>query len=359
MADLLIALWTYNSTGGGVNTRKSIDVRFNALKDKVEACANEVTSLGNALEQRNAFQAVFVAPEYLFTAVANSREALSSADVDTLYQKLVSLSSGNKKILLAPGTVFYQEAVITTENRRKAISNLLMAEASAKQTLPRLLPHIKQGWTTNSGVSVPSLADVTKEVVKPTSTAARARNVSYLFLNGERQASYDKHADFIETKGASPDQLFFIPGTRDQCPEIGGFKFGVEICFDHANGILARRGVVDLDFHLVMSDWANNSQGHMAMAKDGYFAHASTNPASSAVWKRKSNGSLEKLTPYKGELESDKLAFFRVPIPYRAVATVVASTPVVATVKGPTTPSGVKLPPGAVRVMPDPTKKTL
>jgi hypothetical protein len=54
------------------------------------------------------------------------------------------------------------------------------------------------------------------------------------------------------------DELIFVPGTSNQLPEIGGLKFGMEICFDHWNGALKTRGIA-VHFHIVISDWVSTT----------------------------------------------------------------------------------------------------
>jgi len=152
-------------------------------------------------------------------------------------------------------------------------------------------------WDHN-GQKVPGLEDLAKAMKKGDSPNSpqqqRARNCAYIFLGGQRVGVYDKHSDFVETCGAPPDKLSFLPGTTEQAPEVDGLRFGVEICFDHANGLLKKRGLSDLDFHVVVSDSVKTVEANMAMKRSGYFLHASTNPSQTMVVFRPPN---QKLTP--------------------------------------------------------------
>jgi hypothetical protein len=91
----------------------------------------------------------------------------------------------------------------------------------------------------------------------------------------------------------------FVPGTQDECPEIGEgtrkFRFGVEICFDHGNGVLKHRAPGNLQFHIVVSDSVPTRPGNMAMRNGGYFLHASTDYNESVVYRR-DNGQPVNLT---------------------------------------------------------------
>src|SRR5262245_43797350 len=118
MANLLIACWTYD-TSDATHYQKNIEARFKALSDNLTLCANEVTARGAGVEQGNAFHAIFAAPEYLFTKVADDRQPLPSVQKELLYQKLLALSQTHKKILIVPGTIYFAEDVVTETERRQ------------------------------------------------------------------------------------------------------------------------------------------------------------------------------------------------------------------------------------------------
>lgn len=313
MPQLIIACWSYPTTSS-TSCKRSIDARLHDLSTYVDACNDEIASLGSDVESSDAFNAIFLAPEYLFSAVAKSRAPLSAQHKDLLYQKLLGISDAYKKILLVPGTIFFQEDLVQEEDRRRALANLVMAEMAAKRMLAkRDYDDVVAGWTIQKQ-TVPALKDVAKSLVAEGSTTTRARNVAYLLLGGQRQAMYDKQVDFIETRGASPDKLAFIPGTHDQCPEIGRFRVGTEICFDHQNGILSKRKLTDLMFHLLVSASVDAGKDRMAMAKGGYFAHASSDPTGTCVYARSSTGTVSRVHRYKGRHKHAGLSFWKVPI---------------------------------------------
>jgi hypothetical protein len=313
MPELIIACWSYPTTSS-VSCKRTVEARLVDLMLNVEACSKEVASLGTDAESGDAFNAIFLAPEYLFSAVASSRRPLSTKHKELLYQKLLAISGAYKKILLVPGTIFFKEDVVEEEDRRRALANLVMAELAAKRMLSqRDYSDVVTGWTIQNQ-DVPALKEVAKSLVAEGSTTSRARNVAYLLLDGQRQAMYDKQVDFIETRGASPDKLAFIPGTHDQCPEIGRFKVGTEICFDHQNGILSKRKLPDIAFHLLVSASVEAGRDRMAMAKGGYFAHASSDPAGTCVYARSATGTISRVHRYKGRHKHAGLSFWKVPI---------------------------------------------
>ena len=94
--------------------------------------------------------------------------------------------------------------------------------------------------------------------------------------------------------------LLFIPGTQQQCPVIGNnarkYRIGVEICLDHALGMLKNRRVPNLHFHFVISDYTATKDHHMAMARGGYFFHASSKYEHSNIKWRDDQGGVIDLT---------------------------------------------------------------
>jgi hypothetical protein len=93
----------------------------------------------------------------------------------------------------------------------------------------------------------------------------------------------------------------------------------VEVCFDHANGVLLARKTDPIDFHLVVSDYTDNAPAHMAMAEHGYFLHASTNQGKTAVWWQ-DGGTPKDATKSKARIAEEQcgggvLDVFRLPAP--------------------------------------------
>jgi predicted amidohydrolase len=356
--DIVISLWTY-PTLDKASMLKTIDERLAALEKAVEACAKTVTTLGADIELANEFHAIFAAPEYYFTAPAATRTALTATQKDLLYIKLAALSKKYPKILMLPGSIFFKEEIDTEVARTKMKSHLLMSEITAKSTLAKPdYEDVLSGWTTSSGVRVPALKDIATELGRDAPTGERVRNVAYVLLGGERQAMYDKHVDFTESIGASPDNLFFIPGTQDQCPVIGNFKFGVEICFDHASAVLSRRNVSKLDFHIVLSAWTSNSETNMAMAKGGFFLHASSNPQATAAYTHNVHGKIVELVPSPTTKKENTLLQYRVEIDKRPLVTVAEAPKLTVPKADSVTVKGVKLPPGAIKLPMPPGKTT-
>jgi predicted amidohydrolase len=341
LSKLLIGLYSYSS---GLNYGQTAALLLDVLRKQVGRCRSELASLSD--RRKGTVQAIFVAPEYLFTApnTGYKRVAMSSAEKDVVELGLRSISKEYPNILMFPGTVFYQEEVVGEARGRMGtglITNELELKRSyvktfrpneglstvqiAKVDLAKDLQDGKVVWDSldkqkknefnfywgrlntweQNNIKVHGLVDLAKGMQKADSAAQplrRARNCCFMFLGGQRIGMYDKHSDFQETRGAKPEKLAFLPGTADQAPEVDGLRFGVEICFDHANAVLKGRGLGDLDFHVVVSDFVDTIDGNMTMKRGGYFLHAASNPVETQAVFRASNGSLtrQRLNPAAG-----------------------------------------------------------
>jgi hypothetical protein len=286
------------------------------------------------LQLDNPFMGIFIAPEYYFTKPSPSgeREFLDLTSKRTLDLNLQGLSRQFPKILLVPGTTHYEvemtgsDKVSTGYQLMQAAKNRILREnalANPKTVLDSSMDHYDHDpahypptWR-----DVPSMNRLADNLLDPDTKPRKIHNVTCLLLNGTVWGTYDKHTDFYEAKSISPDQSMFVPGTQDECPAIGDgvrkFRFGVEICFDHGNGVLKRRKPANLHFHIVVSDSVSNQDAHMAMKNGGYFLHASTVHGRSIVRHLTENGQLENPMPATQAMTygPDFLDFFLIKLP--------------------------------------------
>jgi hypothetical protein len=295
------------------------------------------------LEKGNAFQAIFVSPEYQFTdpTAPTVRHAMDEATKGTVLSALEGLSTAYKNILMFPGTVFWKQLLDTPENLQKFQAQLVAAEMD-KDKLGRKADVVDASRNLG-GKNVPGLKDLA-QIVKVASTGYRAYNELYPFLDGKRWTPYLKNWDFKETEGATATSQAFVPGCSAGRKDLGGFEFGMEICFDHCNGGLKAKGG-EVDFHVVVSDWVNTTEANMMMKDGGYFIHASSNIKETCVYKR-TGSTKTKLTPTPA-IKENQLSWWLVDVAKQANAVIaVSSVPKVPVI----TPSGKKLPPGAFKL---------
>ena len=295
---IVVSLLTCETSHDSAHTNKTwaekLLIFMQAYKETVK-----VTTAQNAeIDATNEFSTILAVPEYFFTGKSTLRWPLNETDKATLEHKLCLLSGINDKILLVPGSVYYYKA--TNANRRQKAETRLNDRGMAdlkrfgKEAFDYNFTDGRVGTNNATGLQVPSLVEKMEKVKTGPLNIGLLRNVAYLILGGQRVGKYDKQSDYHESL-LSPDDMVFVPGTDKECPAIGQHRFGVEICFDHALGRLKKRGV-DIDFHIVVSDYANNKEPHMAMGRFGYFLHASTEASQTKVYQRASDLSLQDLT---------------------------------------------------------------
>ena len=291
-----VALYTVKNSD--FNFKLSIDERLRKLRTAVLAFNNWLGSVNQAdLQLDNPFRGIFIAPEYYFTkpTLSGRRDFLDLLSKNFLDIQLKQLSRDFPRILLVPGTIHYdiemtpEDKIQTGYQLLKAAKDRILRQnalAKPRTVLEKSMSHNPTGTFSK----VPSMNEMATKLLDPNTKPRKVHNMTSLLLNGRVWASYDKHTDFYEAKSISPDQSMFVPGTQDECPEIGDgarkFRFGVEICFDHGNAVLKHRAPGNLQFHIVVSDSVPTNPGNMAMRNGGYFLHASTDYNESVVYRR-------------------------------------------------------------------------
>jgi predicted amidohydrolase len=325
VANFIAALWTCNTSHDPQHTKKAVWVKLADMTKALTECQRQVNVNAARLSPDNEFQAIFAAPEYFFTGPGDSRKPMTEAEKVTLEHGLLNLSKKHPKILIVPGSIYYAKPLVRPANANKldrAAGRIVQTPAQKDRRTKMTnvlttvgLRELNRGGATEAdlggylvykdgganvgptGYTVPSVMD--KQDAIAGKNPQVIRNTTYLYLNGTRHGKYDKQSDYHESLWA-PDEMVFVPGTKDECPDVGKHRFGVEICLDHAMSRLKKRNPAGLDFHLVVSDHVNNSQAAMAMAPFGYFLHASSNTNETKVIYRNDAGTLIDLTEDNG-----------------------------------------------------------
>ena len=352
MAKLLIGCYSYDSSSNyGTKYTSVVTWLGNAVKELEKVRG----SLVGKLETKNGFQAIFVATEYMFTGenTTKLREPMLVSEKNDLVRDIKEISKKYSEILIFPGSIFYKEPLgaSTVEGvtaKHKAMANLISAELASASMKPRDQSDVLGGWKTGGGVSVPGIKDMSGPVAKPKLDTYRAYNSVQAFLAGDTatKTAYVKNWDFKETEGASVEKLMYVPGSHSGRRTILSFEFGIEVCFDHANGAL-QGSKSDVDFHIVVSASVETEEAQMAMKKGGYFIHASSDPSQTTVYARNALGALAKVTLAGGKIESNSLAYWLVDVEARAAAKTAVAASTGSTV---VTPSGKKIT-GGIKVM--------
>jgi len=269
------------------------------------------------LETANAFQAIFVSPEYQFTDPnSTNRKAMDKDTKKQVLDHLRDIGDTYREILMFPGTVFWKEPLDNAPALQKFESQLVAAELK-KVIVGR--QDVVQSTRTLGGKPVHSLKALSGAVkTAPSGASYRVYNELYPFLGKKQMNGYLKQWDFKETEGASATEQAFVPGSSSGTREIGGFSFGLEICFDHGNGGLKQTNE-QVDFHVVVSDHVPTKTANMMMKNGGYFIHASSNPAETGVYVRNGTNKV-KLTPTNPPVTSNAMNYWLVDVQQRASA---------------------------------------
>ena len=314
MAKLLIGCYSYDSYEEYGTAPNAVITRLRTAVQELEA---KRSSYAAQLETDNAFQAIFVAPEYLFTRAnaTKSREPMSKQLSEDVVRDLKAISEAFPRILMFPGSIFYRESLAVDVNYQKMQAHLIAAELNmAGRGATEVISQPRKA----GGVTIPSLkegSEALKGGLKPDSY--RAYNSVRAFLGGESvMTPYNKQWDFKETEGADVQKLVFVPGSAKGTREIREFTFGIEVCFDHGNGALKGHNP-NVDIHVVVSDWVENKEGNMAMKNGGYFVHASSESVQTCVYSRNNMGGLQKLNRTAGQLKAFEMAYWLVDIDRR------------------------------------------
>jgi hypothetical protein len=333
----MVALWTKSTSHDPTHCQASVDAKYKAMESKVSdsaqlVAAKKITAGANGLP----FSGIFVAPEYYFTHPdPQEREPMDEQEKRNLELKIFALSRTHPGIVIVPGSYFYYKSAFTPQGHMRVDRNgeVRLGQVGkdrrvhARQKLDRawlggLSPEygrVRSGFdpskarkeAASSGIEEMWSNDSIekKKTMLEDENIRILRNSTGLYLAGVRYGKYDKQADCREREANWPDDMVFIPGTKDECPPIGDCRFGLEICLDHYIGRMTRRNVANLHFHIVASDSVHTEEGHMAMCNGGYFLHASSDYAETMLVYKDANGGFHyrPKSPVQGANLRDKV----------------------------------------------------
>ncbi len=173
------------------------------------------------------WQAVFLAPEYYFSNQRNLNDRFYSHDVKRfILQGLASLAKKYPKLLIVPGTVLWTKDAADTQIDGKKKPNVKRIENAIKRSElanKRFKTTIlTQGWSYTGNMLSPDVKI--------------AQNIAYVCL-GSQMIKYQKVGNYKEVENEKGD-IYFAPGSIAGRFSVGGIKYGLEICMDHALGAL-------------------------------------------------------------------------------------------------------------------------
>jgi len=307
--------------------------RLNALEQRLE----EFHSSLSPPEVGTRIQGIFTAPENYFARsnqIGQVRQ-FEEKEKNQILLRIKQLSDIYKKILIIPGTISWKKPAlpegITLGEGSSSFAPVLYATALDPQRIQQLEQEKRQrGERTDSMYSVESeilrayefiekyghnagtsrdwKGAINTKVVKLQNLKPGVRKVlasqipdelkntelaynsAFIYLNGQQLARYDKSSDFQENT-TKDKNIYHVTGGFDPIISIpinnsSSFNLGIEICLDHACGVLSQyhrtqSGNFTLldqtpDIHLILSASVENKVGNICVKNGGYFIHSSS-----------------------------------------------------------------------------------
>ena len=315
---LVVYIWSFNT----IAQTDSIVTRQINLANALKAAYADLRQLGRS--DGLSPEGLFIAPEYLFANPVSSsahghtrgsKRQLEEGEKDRLVTYMKDVSRTMPGLLIIAGSVAWRKPFARpAEKQRRSDGSYKMQsrfekakaaiEGFAKMAFPTAPDAL---WQPLSG-DLPQ-SSTSRSVVAPTSAKKLddlsvnsffcepagfvGRNTAYVLLDGRVLFKYNKRGDFHEVlHDNSADGTVFVPGIFDgrfevrisEQPSPRAIQFGLEICLDHASGMLGRtvasRGRVDV--HLITSAIVAVDPKNVAVKHQGYLVHA----CSEASWSK-------------------------------------------------------------------------
>ena len=200
-------------------------------------------------------QYVFLAPEYFFSNRRTANDRFFSHDVKrATIDRLRTLSRTYPKLLIVPGTMLWTKALYESRlvmlGRGRSQRVMVPNDARIQKADARI--NVAAGF----GTDVNSIDWAFSRAVA-TDQRKMAQNVAYLCLNGHI-LKYQKIGNYREVANEA-DDLVFVPGSIVGRFSVGNVRYAIEVCMDHALGVLAgtvgAEGTVDAQ--LVVSSYVS------------------------------------------------------------------------------------------------------
>jgi predicted amidohydrolase len=179
------------------------------------------------------YQSVFLAPEYFFSNRRHANDRFFSHDVKrTIISRLSALAKKFPRLLIVPGTVLWTKDLLDKK--------WIMQGGLPKEVRSVNQARLDKGVTRIKAASGTHGTEINKKGwsrTRDVKTEDRkiAQNVAYVCL-GPTILKYQKVGNYEEVMNES-DDLVFVPGSLIGRFTVGGVKYGLEICMDHALGV--------------------------------------------------------------------------------------------------------------------------
>ena len=306
---MLIAIWVRNTY---FKQGKANEDRLARLKAAVEKTAEIRKGVVTRQDWANP-EVIFIAPEYLFGRPTGENwvdpkawlgpkpppnpldpkkrhRHLDEKDKDKIKGKLIALSAKHPEFLIVPGTIAWSVRVKdhprllqVAKNRVRLQPPGIVKAASPADKLARLVSFTNlEARKAGAG---PPLKDAEEDRLN---NARLCLNTAFVLYGGDVKFVYSKQGDFYEVLApydANRAYEVAIPGDKCGVFEIEGNWYGIEICYDHACGVLHQ---VPLQtpplIHLITSATVEVDTHNCVVAPGGYVANAAAKPEDAGLW---------------------------------------------------------------------------
>ena len=214
-----------------------------ALKKHIDDSWTRITEMRQAHPVVD-WQAVFLAPEYFFSNRRQMQDRFFNHDVKrSILDGLGSISKSYPKFLIVPGTVLWTKDVYDQTSGGGVFNQTRVNKATQRNLIAQTR------YRTRGGQDWNVTGDMQATDVKI------AQNVAYVCL-GKQIIKYQKVGNYKEVEGEKGN-LYFASGSIVGRFSVGGVKYGLEVCMDHAQGVMGSTvgGQGKAHVHLIISSY--------------------------------------------------------------------------------------------------------
>ncbi|HMP02191.1 MAG TPA: hypothetical protein PKD86_12595 [Gemmatales bacterium] len=238
----------------GLDKAKS---KIEELEKKIDAAWQAITIRRQADPVFDEEQFVFLAPEYFFSNQQHAQDRFFSQNVKRyVIAKLAALAKKYPKLLIIPGTVLwtknaYEETVqigkrqmaAPLQNNQGRINRAKARIQESQKAFPKTngFAQNRQDWTHSgplNGLGLESSTNVQEKYLNDADyyQTRIAQNVAYVCL-GQKIVKYHKVGNYKEVNGEQ-GTIVFEPGKLRGRFKIGDVRYALEVCMDHALGVV-------------------------------------------------------------------------------------------------------------------------
>jgi predicted amidohydrolase len=283
--------------------------QFTALEKAVRDVRAAVDSdLLKRAKKREPYLIVLLAPEYFFARDPAQCKRFISQDIKKyVVEQLRSLSSQRLDMLIVPGTVPWQRPAYqgdTTKDTARVQRALGRIQTAKGYNLrddnylglrgwsysgpghdtyqlyddPFGGPN-KTIWPNPYSVGDPKLGKDERWLQKPGKNVYIAQNTAYIAYGGQI-LKYHKIGSFQEVRGENEHRVVYSPGNQVGQFSVGGLTCGLEICRDHALGVMTYSSS-PVDVQLIVSASISNIPTMFNLNNGGVVVHADSTQGTS------------------------------------------------------------------------------